>query len=222
MWVLLLGTGIRSHELKALRWKHIDIEQQKLLIEPPAKDRLSVEDVAEEQVRSKGTKTRHAFFLPRFKYLFFGLLSQYFEEHYVGPAEPDNFVFQILKGGNKGMGVIHMSDRQFIDAFKVAAIRAGVPVPNGRNFEWTPHSLRHAYGVYMLNFCPNSSGGQGYKIEEVQLMMGHSSIQTTRKYARVDRERLYERLQSAENAFRDPPSIDNVMSQINSSLVALP
>ncbi|KKL27833.1 hypothetical protein LCGC14_2381190, partial [marine sediment metagenome] len=49
----------------------------------------------------------------------------------------------------------------------------------------TPHSLRHFYGVFMLNFIP-VEGGYGLRLPEVQKLMGHEDSSSTAHYARED------------------------------------
>lgn len=49
------------------------------------------------------------------------------------------------------------------------------------------HSLRHSYGVYMLNYLPTPTG-IGMPIAILANIMGHSSIENTKIYARHDKE----------------------------------
>ncbi|MDR0912989.1 MAG: tyrosine-type recombinase/integrase [Methanobrevibacter sp.] len=53
----------------------------------------------------------------------------------------------------------------------------------GKNFNLverlTPHSLRHSFTIYLLNYSNRP-------INEVQQLLGHSSIQTTQIYSKVD------------------------------------
>ncbi|RBL67558.1 site-specific integrase, partial [Pseudomonas sp. MWU13-2625] len=57
----------------------------------------------------------------------------------------------------------------------------------GRSYGF--HSLRHMYGYYLVNHCPNPycDGRQfGIDITKVKVFMGHVKISTTKKYARQD------------------------------------
>lgn len=58
---------------------------------------------------------------------------------------------------------------------------------SGRNYGF--HSLRHMYGYYLVNHCPNPyPGGRqfGIDIDRVKEFMGHVKVSTTKKYARQD------------------------------------
>lgn len=65
------------------------------------------------------------------------------------------------------------------------------------------HSLRHMYGYYLANFCPNPwhRGRFGLDLKMVQHYMGHQSIRTTLRYARKD-ARMLEATISALNSIR--------------------
>ncbi|MDW2777957.1 site-specific integrase [Pseudomonas sp. BEA3.1] len=65
------------------------------------------------------------------------------------------------------------------------------------------HSLRHMYGYYLANFCPDPKrpGRFGLDIRVVQKLMGHKTLQATLRYARKD-ARMLEATISAINAAR--------------------
>jgi integrase len=80
-------------------------------------------------------------------------------------------------------------------SFKRAVKRANIPHPTGG--QWGLHSLRHAYGVYLLNYLP-VPGGYGLQLKDVQLLMGHKDEKTTKHYAREDRTILASKLEYAD------------------------
>ena len=84
------------------------------------------------------------------------------------------FVFGHLKGANDGQP---FPVRTVEAAMHRAGARAGLPAER-----CTPHKLRHAHATALMD--------AGRRIEEVQEVLGHASIATTRIYAKVNRSRL--------------------------------
>ena len=82
------------------------------------------------------------------------------------------------------------------ERFRAAAFKV-----TGRNY--SPHSLRHMYGYYLANFCPNPwhPGRFGLDLKMVQKFMGHRSARSTMRYARKD-ARMLEATISALNSLR--------------------
>ena len=84
------------------------------------------------------------------------------------------FVFGHLKGANDGQP---FPVRTVEAAMHRAGARAGLPAER-----CTPHKLWHAHATALMD--------AGRRIEEVQEVLGHASIATTRIYAKVNRSRL--------------------------------
>lgn len=192
IYSLLAGTGIRSSEALSLRWDMIDIPNQQIFIKNP-KD----EEYFNEDIKFKGRNTSLTFFIPELRHIFFNSLYHYQLKESLNSTN-HNFVFEFLTGNNKGEPYYSVSRQGFIKEFKKTALRANIipPLFNSKN-SWTPHSLRHFYGVYMLNYIPLKDKN-GFSIEEVQIMMGHKSILITKQYARHDLEHIKEQLLYAE------------------------
>jgi site-specific recombinase XerD len=85
--------------------------------------------------------------------------------------------------------------------FKKAVKQAEVPMPSNDK-DWSPHSLRHLYGVYMLNDYPVAPerGLFGLELIEVQMLMGHANIRSTQHYARAKHHRLAAKLKTSDEA----------------------
>ena len=203
IYSLMAGTGIRSSEAISLTWDMIDIENQKVYIQnkDPIKEN--------EKIKFKGRDTVATFFVPELRYIFFKALYDY-QLKEASNSNTHNYVFEFLSGKAKGKPYYQVSRQSFIKGFVKTVKRANIPSPRFNDKEnWTPHSLRHFYGVYMLNHIPLSNG-YGFNIEEVQKMLGHSSIETTQKYARRKEDYITTQLEYAELSIHENKTIKDV------------
>ena len=113
-----------------------------------------------------------------------------------------DFLFQkengrpLFASGKKGK-----SDRSNINKeFKKYLKSAGIETNNSLS----PHSLRHMYGTYILNYLPINDGKTyGLAMEYVQQLMGHKSIASTEKYAIHDTKILQMQIESANKFIRN-------------------
>jgi integrase len=191
IYALMAGTGLRSSEVISLTWDMIDIPNQKVYI---LNQNLKNSD---ENIKFKGRNTIETFFIPELRHVFFQALYEYQLKEADNNVN-HNYVFQYLTGQERGDAYYKVSRQGFIKEFKKTVTRAQIPSPViDRNYIWTPHSLRHFYGVYMLNYIPISTG-YGFSIEEVQRMMGHKSVEVTKQYARRPAEYIQSQLEYAE------------------------
>jgi integrase len=108
---------------------------------------------------------------------------------------------------------VNASDAAMGKSFKKAIALANVPIPFGRK-DWTLHSLRHLYGVYMLNDIPidRENNVFGLDLTEVQMLMGHKSINQTRHYARSKENKLEKKLENADKElfYKCMPNINKI------------
>jgi len=197
IWLLMASTGLRSSEVKNLQWNHVDFNNQRIWVFDPDDKRFGRQMKSEEMKRFKGRKFSMTYMIPSLRNEFFRVLSLYLKHEYIATKKHE-FVFQCLRGKRRGYPILKMSDTGFIGNFKRAVIKAGIkgPPPDPSHI-WTPHSLRHAYGTYMLNYIPNL-GGFGLELEEVQMLMGHQNISSTKHYAQRDRDVLIAKLEAAD------------------------
>lgn len=199
IYALLAGTGIRSSEALALKWNLIDIPNQRIYIEDPEGSYSSDQMSHDEKIKFKGRATSLTFFIPELRHIFFQALYEYQLKEAVFPSEHE-YVFQYLNGKERGVPYYSVSRQGFIKEFKKTAKRANIKSPSfDKKYQWTPHSLRHFYGVYMLNYIPLENK-YGFSIEEVQRMMGHKSVTVTQQYARKAIEYIQTQLEYAEMA----------------------
>src|SRR5690606_13576534 len=128
----------------------------------------------------------------------FQSLEQYVKREYVPPRNKSegNYVFQYVEPGLRGKPYVGVSDSALNKSFKAACERAFIPQHNVGKKHWTMHSLRHLYGVYMVNDFPVDPQKDRFGIElsEVQVLMGHKSINSTRIYARKKRRSIERKL----------------------------
>jgi integrase len=204
LWALLLASGIRRSEALNLQWCDIDFAKREVFVLDPDSLRYGREmPQTERDQRFKGrTVSRTYLFLP-YRTWFFEYLSRYRKEEYRLPQDGNDFVFQYLIKPHYGRPLHEATDETLNSAFTSAVKRAQIPGPPvAREHTWTAHSLRHSYGVYMLNdYEVPGQTMPGLTLAEVQQLMGHRDVNTTRKYARERTSRLQAKLQAHDLHF---------------------
>lgn len=203
LWTLLAASGIRRSEALNLEWEHIDFENDTVYVLDPDHRRYG-RDLPEKErySRFKGRDVSWTYLRQPYRSWFFEFLLLYRQQEYVLPADGNNFVFQCLHGSYVGKPLREAADSTLNDAFIDAVKRAGIigpPVAPGHI--WPAHSLRHAYGMYMLNdFHFPGQVEPGLTEAEVQLLMGHKDINSTKRYARPRVSKLKEKLVKHDQA----------------------
>jgi integrase len=182
LWALLVGTGIRISEAFNILIEDVDgYNEEVRVIDPttrPGKYPNASIDLLDD-LKFKGRNTEKTYFLEPFKEIFFSSLSKYLSNE--RESVNHNVLFINLSNRGRGRPLYLAKNANTHNApFKKASEQAGVT-------GYTIHSLRHLYGVYALNFMPTEYG-YGLPIQAVQLMMGHSSVESTQKYAIQDSE----------------------------------
>jgi integrase len=185
-----------------LRLSDIDVERQVLWVQDPELRRYGRQMTEGEVSRFKGRTMSRTYLFEPLRSAFFDALRRYLEEEFV-PTDKHNYLLQKLDRDNRGAPLAQASDTARNNAFKAAVVRAGIAGPPQRPEHcWTQHSLRHMYGVYMLNYLPIPSG-YGLRVTEVQVLMGHADVSSTRHYARHDAELFRAKLEYADRHFID-------------------
>jgi integrase len=201
LWLLLAAAGLRISEAKNLLLEDIDLEQQEVFVLDPAGRRFAIPAADSRIHRFKGRTMAVTYLFAPLREEFFKALEQYLRNEFVPaykPGEPQ-YLFQCVEPSYRGRPLVEASDSAIAQNFKRAVRLARVPLPHGAR-EWTPHSLRHLYGVYMLNDYPINPalGDFGLELTEVQMLMGHTSIKSTAHYARSKLRRLAAKLQASD------------------------
>lgn len=203
LWLLLAASGIRLSEARNLLLDDIDLVEQQVYVFDPSGRRFALDDSDPASHRYKGRSMSLTYLFSPLREQFFDALVQYLAHEYVPSVASGKprYLFQYVEATKRGLPLVNASDSTLAKSFKRAQRAADVPCPVGAR-EWTVHSLRHLYGVYMLNDFPlNPAEGEfGLKLVEVQMLMGHQSIRSTQHYARSKHRRLAAKLQAADEA----------------------
>lgn len=203
LWLLLAASGIRTSEARNLLFDDIDFDEQQIYVLDPSGRRYEPPRSVIEQPRFKGRAIALTYLFPPLRQAFFQALNQYLKHEYVPVATPGEarYLFQYIEPMRRGQPLVNASDAAMAKSFKKAVKQANVSMPsNGK--DWSPHSLRHLYGVYMLNDYPVAPqrGLFGLELVEVQMLMGHTNIRSTQHYARAKHHRLAAKLKSSDEA----------------------
>ncbi|EIF30154.1 site-specific recombinase XerD [Burkholderia sp. Ch1-1] len=197
LWLLTAASGIRRSEALNVEWHHIDFDAQIVYVLDPEYLRYG-RDLPESDrySRFKGRAVSWTYLRMPYRQQFFEALLEYRRREYVLPEDDNDYVFQFVESSKRGVPYRQASDTALNKQFVRAVERAQIPgPPMSPRYIWTQHSLRHAYGVYMLNdFRVVGQELPGLTEAEVQLLMGHKLVTSTRKYARPKETRLRQKL----------------------------
>lgn len=193
--------GPRIVELLTLTFDDVKCAQEKIyIVDPQSRQRELSQWLPADEVKKishKARATPETYGIEPFASHFWVLYAQYYEEvqefERANPFVPRHrFVFRKLEGGEPLVN----SYQSVYERFREAAFKV-------TGHYYTPHSMRHMYGYYLVNFCPNPSDPKrfGLPIRTVQKFMGHRELKSTMKYARKD-ARMLEATLSALNSLR--------------------
>lgn len=203
LWLLLAATGLRISEALNLQLDDVDLENQKIYVFDPAGRRAKLSGESPNRQRFKGREMANTFPIPELRRDAFFALNKYIACEFVpcyNPGEPA-YLFQYVDPAKRGRPYVDASYAALAQNFKRAVKAANIPLP-GEGRDWVLHSLRHMYGVYMMNDFPVDplAGQYGLPLVYVQMMMGHASIRTTAHYARLKQRRLEAKLAASDQA----------------------
>ncbi len=195
LYALCAASGCRVSEALQLLWDDIDTTTQKVrLIDPKSRPHspsyLALKPSERDHLVWKGRATPLTLLIEPFATAFFVALAAYLRYEYV-PHGRHKFVFQYTHQGEAGHPYFLASASSRNGVLSRAIKHAGVDGVEG------PHSFRHMYGTYLLNYFPRPDGTYGLPLGIVQKLMGHKHAKDTAKYARDDRDLLEVELQNA-------------------------
>jgi integrase len=193
LWLLISALGLRSSEALNLQVKDVDLVAQKVYIFDPSGRRALMEITDPKRLRFKGREMVYTFPIPDLVKDLFYAIEQYLKQEFVPyrkQGEP-NYLLQYIDSQHRGRPYVDASHTALLSNFKKAVAAAKVPLSIHEK-NWGLHSLRHMYGVYMVNDYPVDPNRNlfGLDVNKVQMMMGHTNISSTAHYARIKRYRL--------------------------------
>lgn len=196
-YALLGACGCRTHEALQILVEDIDVVEGAVrLVDPatrPGHFSYRALSVAQRsKLAWKGRTTQHTLLIEPFASIFFESLQKYLEIEHL-PHGRHDFLFQYLTPAHRGLPHFLSKPSSRLEAFHQACKRVGVALPAGTG----PHSLRHMYGTYALNYFPRANGDYGLPVTMVQQLLGHADQKSTLKYARFDKDLLKLELQHA-------------------------
>ena len=189
------ASGCRISEALQLLWEDVDTATQTVrLVDPKSRPncRSYIALTSEERDRLvwKGRATSVTLLIDPFATMFFEALASYLRHEYI-PHGRHSFIFQYTRMEEQGAPYYLATASSRNGVLKRAIKLGGVQDLEG------PHSLRHMYGTYLLNYFPRPDGTFGLPIGLVQTLLGHRQVKDTAKYARYDRDLLEAELKYA-------------------------
>lgn len=197
LWSLMAGTGIRTHEALQVLFSDVNPIEGTVKILPYQLRINEYRGLDVERASNKGRATEDVYFLSPFKEIFFDSLEEFMK---IRPQTSHNFLFVNLSNNSYGAPMWQGKANGRNAAFKSVQELMGIKDPKPM------HSLRHFYGVWVLNFVPHEHG-YGFDLATVQIMMGHISASSTEKYAIRDRH-LVSSMMSEANRYMASASFD--------------
>lgn len=196
----LAATGCRAHEsLQCLLHDDIDVEEGIVRLVDPATrpghpSYRALTPAQRGRLAWKGRTSDLTLLIEPFATVFFESLQKYLELEYI-PHGKHDFLLQYLNGPEKGLPYFLSAPGSRLESFHKLCKYVGVKLPPHTG----PHSFRHMYGTYTLNYFPRANGDFGLPVSIVQILLGHANPKDTLKYAKFDKDLL--KLE-AENANR--------------------
>jgi integrase len=196
LYALLAASGCRMHEALQLLFDDVDVAAGTVALRDPRlraghPSYLALSTAEREKLAWKGRTTEKTLLIEPFASQFFANLEHYLREEYT-PHGLHRFVFQYMKERQAGRPYFLSVASSRLETFRKAVAATGIEA-HVRG----PHSLRHAYGTYLLNYFPRLNGDYGLPVPLVQQLMGHANVKSTLKYARHDQDLMKLELQHA-------------------------
>jgi integrase len=157
VFLTAIFTGLRSSELRGLRWQDVDLKQGELHVRQRA-DRYNVIGKPKSKAGNRTVKLGPL------------VLNALREWKLMCPKGEQGLVFPTRNGRIA-------RHNNLVRAFKRTGCAAGLIKANGKPRYTGLHALRHFFASWAIN--PIDRGGQGLQPKEVQELLGHQSIVMT-------------------------------------------
>lgn len=189
---LLAASGARSSEILQLRAKDIDATNRLIYLRSPFDRNFNGLTPGEVRALSwKGRTSEETFLIEPFASIFWSYFSEYITDIFRSNVNHD-FVFQ--KGNGRPLFTWDISNRNKVMRKYMCSIGLDI------NSSFSPHSFRHMYGFYTLNYLPLNNGESlGLPMAYVKILMGHQSIKSTERYALQDIDMVAMYIEFANN-----------------------
>lgn len=175
---LLAASGLRLSEVLLLTFNDIDFINRTIKIKNP-KLRKS-EDFnnyftyeQQQELPFKSRTTENVFLIHPFDDIFWDCLQKYLVQERV-LTEKHPFIFNV-KNSEVPMITHDKNLKAFTQKFKYKTRKT-------LSDEYSPHSLRHMYVSYLVNYFPCENGTFGLPIHKVQKIVGHTNLKSTEVY----------------------------------------
>ncbi|ELI6421073.1 site-specific integrase, partial [Aeromonas veronii] len=185
LYALLAASGCRIHEALQLTLDDIDNNSLRVRLTDFRCKKcafIGLNQNEKSMLAWKGRATDSTFLIEPYRSQFFEHLANYMRYERNGVVN-HHYIFQ-NKHTHRPYFTSHR--QTVIQSFKRNVMNTGIDDISGLS----PHSLRHSYGRYILNYLPLPDGGFGLPLAWVKILMGHSSISATEVYAKRDEDFL--------------------------------
>ena len=196
LYAMLAASGARMSEGLQLLFDDVDVNEGTVALRNPRlranqPSYLALRPAEREKLAWKGRTTERTLLIEPFASMFFANLELYLRHEYI-PHGLHRFVFQYSSQRLSGTPYFLSAPSSRLEIFRGAMSSAGIDADVSG-----PHSLRHGYGTYLLNYFPRLNGDYGLPVSLVQQLMGHKDVKSTLKYARHDQDLMTLELQHA-------------------------
>ncbi|HIF9276597.1 TPA: tyrosine-type recombinase/integrase [Photobacterium damselae] len=213
LWALLIGTGLRTAEAMQLLISDVDIISENIQVLSYRGRATCYEGISSQEANKlsfKGRETQEVFFIYPFNEIFFDSITKYLKyERPKGLNHHYLFITNSNRSRGRPLFATSRSNRNHI--FKKVQKLINCPKKGiDSKYFYTLHSLRHFYGYWLLNFHTTPAGKQ-FSLLEVQYMMGHADIESTKRYAISDKIIAREKMKLANLVLQNKSKTNNFL-----------